>query len=61
MNGSKRLSIRHSRRNHVRIVIALGATLGLLQNRKWFALSGIATSMVVLHNTRGWYPLLPVF
>jgi hypothetical protein len=42
-------------------MIGLGATLGLLHNRKWFALSGLATSMVVLHNTRGSYPLLPVF
>lgn len=43
------------------IMIGLGATLGLLHSRKWFALSGVAASMVVLHNTGGWYPLLPVF
>lgn len=43
------------------VMIGLGVTLGLLHNNKWFALSGFAASMVVLHNTRGSYPLLPLF
>lgn len=43
------------------LIIGLGAALGLLHNRKWFAVSGVAAGMVVLHNTKGWYPLLPVF
>lgn len=41
--------------------IGLGAALGLLHNKKWFLLSGVAASMVVLHNMRGFYPLLPLF
>ena len=41
-------------------MIGIGAALGLLHNKKWFLLSGFAASMVVLHNTRGAYPLLPV-
>lgn len=42
-------------------MIGLGATLGLLHNKKWFLLSGVAASMAVLHNTRGVYPMLPLF
>lgn len=42
-------------------MIGLGAVLGLSHNKKWFALSGLAAGMVVLHNTRGSYPLLPLF
>lgn len=42
-------------------MIGLGATLGLLHNKKWFFLSSFAASMVVLHNTKGVYPLLPLF
>lgn len=42
-------------------VIGVGAALGLLHSKKWFALSGIAAGMVLLHNTRGSYPLLPLF
>jgi hypothetical protein len=42
-------------------MIGLGAILGAAFNRKWFALSALAASMVILHNTQGWYPLLPLF
>lgn len=42
-------------------MIGLGIALGVLHNRKWFAVSAIAASMVVLHNLQGWYPLLPLF
>jgi hypothetical protein len=42
-------------------MIALGVVLGLTHNRKWFGLSVFAASMVILHNTQGWYPLLRVF
>ena len=34
--------------------------LGFLAGRKWFSLSAMAASMVVLHNLQGWYPLLPL-
>ena len=43
------------------LMIGLGAGLGLLHSPKWFGLSAVAASMVILHNTQGWYPLLPVF
>jgi hypothetical protein len=42
-------------------MILLGLTMGSLSNRKWFMLSAMAASMVILHNLQGWYPLLPVF
>jgi hypothetical protein len=42
-------------------MILLGLALGSLSNRKWFAVSAMAASMVILHNLQGWYPLLPVF
>lgn len=42
-------------------MIGLGIALGALSNRKWFALSAMAASMVLLHNVQGWYPLLPIF
>lgn len=42
-------------------MIALGIALGVLNNRKWFAVSAMAASMVLLHNVQGWYPLLPLF
>lgn len=43
------------------LMIGLGAGLGLLRSPKWFGLSAAAAVMVILHNTRGWYPLLPIF
>jgi hypothetical protein len=43
------------------VMIGLGALLGLTHNRKWFGLSLFAASMVIVHNTQGWYPLLRVF
>jgi hypothetical protein len=42
-------------------MIALGAILGLTRSRKWFGLSVFAATMVIFHNTQGWYPLLRVF
>jgi len=42
-------------------MILLGLALGSLSNRKWFAVSAMAASLVILHNVQGWYPLLPVF
>lgn len=41
-------------------MIGLGAILGATLKRGWFALSALAASMVILHNTQGWYPLLPL-
>lgn len=41
-------------------MIGLGAILGATLRRGWFALSALAASMVILHNTQGWYPLLPL-
>jgi hypothetical protein len=42
-------------------MIGLGIGLGLIHDRKWFALSAMAASMVILHNLQGWYPMLPLF
>lgn len=42
-------------------MIGLGIALGALSNRKWFAVSAMAASMVILHSLQGWYPLLPIF
>lgn len=41
--------------------ILLGLALGSLSNRKWFIVSAMAASMVIVHTLQGWYPLLPVF
>lgn len=41
------------------LTVALGAVLGLVHDRRWFALSATAAGML-LHNLQGWYPLLPV-
>lgn len=41
-------------------MIGLGAILGATLRRGWFALSALAASKVILHNTQGWYPLLPL-
>ncbi|WP_166259385.1 hypothetical protein [Marinobacter salicampi] len=43
------------------LMIGLGAGLGLFHSPKWFGLSAAAAAMVILHNTQGWYPLLPLF
>lgn len=43
------------------LMVGLGIALGLANNRKWFGLSAIAASMVILHSFQGWYPLLPIF
>ncbi|HJU72082.1 MAG TPA: hypothetical protein VJ603_09555 [Paucimonas sp.] len=42
------------------LTVALGAVLGLVHDRRWFALSATAAGMLLLHNLQGWYPLLPV-
>lgn len=42
-------------------MIGLGIALGLARGRKWFGLSAMAASMVILHGVQGWYPLLPLF
>ncbi len=42
-------------------MIGLGIALGIFHNRKWFAVSAMAASMVILHSLQGWYPLLPLF
>lgn len=43
------------------LMIGLGLALGLSHDRRWFALSATAASMVIVHSLQGWYPLLPVF
>lgn len=43
------------------LMIGLGIALGVIHDRKWFAVSATAASMVILHSLQGWYPLLPVF
>ena len=37
-----------------------GILLGLKLDRRWLALSGVASSMLLLHAVQGWYPLLPL-
>lgn len=43
------------------VTIGLGIALGMLSKRRWFAVSAMAASMVIVHNLQGWYPLLPIF
>lgn len=43
------------------LMIGLGIALGLAHDRRWFAMSTFAASMVILHNLQGWYPLMPLF
>ena len=38
-----------------------GLALGAVVHRKFFALPGVVASMLFLHATTGWYPLLPLF
>ncbi len=40
--------------------VLTGVALGTFVNRKWFLLSALASSMLLLHNMQGWYPLLPL-
>lgn len=42
------------------LMILAGVGLGLAHDRRWFLLSAMAASMVLLHNLQGWYPLLPL-
>src|SRR5690606_36339610 len=35
--------------------------LGMFLGRRLLAAAGIVSSMVALHGTQGWYPLLPLF
>ena len=39
----------------------LGLMLGLTVNRRMLALPAVVSSMMILHATLGWYPLLPLF
>lgn len=42
------------------VTIILGISLGLLHDRKWFAVSAFAATMVIFHSVQGWYPMLPL-
>lgn len=42
------------------LMVGLGVLLGLTKDRRWFGLSAVSASMVILHNLQGWYPLLPI-
>lgn len=51
-----------------RVLCAEAATMGLLAlaigvsvDRRMLALAAVVSSMVALHGTQGWYPLLPLF
>lgn len=37
-----------------------GLTLGLVKNRKWFALSGFVLPFLLMHGVQGWCPPVPV-
>ena len=39
----------------------IGLGLGFAVDRKFFALPAVVASMLLLHSTHGWYPLLPLF
>jgi hypothetical protein len=41
------------------LMVATGIALGAV-DRRWRVLTLFAASMLLLHNTRGWYPLLPI-
>ncbi len=41
--------------------VFMGFLLGSVVRRKWFLLSVLASSMLLLHNLHGGYPLLPLF
>jgi hypothetical protein len=41
--------------------VLAGFLMGALFGKKWFLLSVCASGMLLLHNLRGGYPLLPVF
>ncbi len=41
--------------------VLTGFLLGATVSRKWFFLSVVASAMLLLHNMRGNYPLLPLF
>jgi hypothetical protein len=43
------------------MMILLGLLLGANFGRKWLALPFLAGAMLILHNTQGFYPLLPMF
>lgn len=42
-------------------MIFTGVLLGSLFSRKWYVIPAVAASMLLVHNVRGPYPLLPVF
>lgn len=39
----------------------MGLVLGITAGRKWLLLPLFVQSMVFMHATQGWYPLLPLF
>jgi hypothetical protein len=39
----------------------LGLALGLTVDRRFLAVPAVVSTMLVLHATHGWYPLLPLF
>src|ERR1051326_8073406 len=41
--------------------VLTGCVLGMTVNKKWFLLAMTASAMLLLHNLRGDYPLLPIF
>jgi hypothetical protein len=41
-------------------VILAGLLLGASLDRRWLAVPAFAASMLLVHNSRGWYPLLPL-
>jgi hypothetical protein len=43
------------------MMILLGLLLGASFGRKWLVLPFVAGAMLILHNTQGFYPLLPLF
>jgi len=42
-------------------MILLGMALGTSVHRGFLMIPAMASSMLLLHNTEGWYPLLPIF
>lgn len=43
------------------LMILMGLALGNTVSRKWLLVPVLASSMLLLHNLQGWYPLLPLF
>jgi hypothetical protein len=41
--------------------VLLGSALGLAKDRRWFLIPAFASAMLLIHNLKGPYPLLPLF